>query len=375
MFKKKKFGLRSKTESKIRKKYPTSGLASVIAVTPEDSLRLPSRILPLNYQLNGGPRYGTMVELYGEESTGKSLLSMEFAYAAQKLGGQVIWVDAENSFERTWFEQNGIDITKLELLTQENAIEVISDYIMDMVVMYRSRLTKNEPILIVLDSTAALETLDNIDGEQTNGKAEMGNRAKEIYKFFRRRSRLLARYGIIFIMINQLRKKVGASQWEDPDTTPGGQAAKFYAHQRISLIRGKQVKKKIKGEEIKIGQNVFIKTKKDKTGPPRSQTDTQVYFIKTKTNQVGFNRYLGLSKVLTNLGIVERNRGKFFKDEIKIATSDEDFEQKLLEDTEFRKSLLTTAPINTISKTQQQLDKITSNLYPVKLKGEEDEDK
>lgn len=313
-----------------------------------------------------------MVELFGEESTGKSLLSMEFAYAAQSLSGQVIWIDAENSFERTWFELNGIDITKLELLTQENAIEIISDYIMDMVILYRKKLTKNEPILIVLDSTAALETLDNIDGEQTNGKAEMGNRAKEIYKFFRRRSRLLTRYGIIFIMINQLRKKVGASQWENPDTTPGGQAAKFYAHQRISLIRGKQVKKKIHGEEMKIGQNVFIKTVKDKTGPPRAQTDSQVYFIKTKSNGVGFNRYLGLASVLVSLGVVERNRGRYTMGGEKLASNDESFETLLTEDPEFRKKLIKAAPINTISKTQKQLDNIKTNLYPVKLKGDDD---
>lgn len=357
----------------LKKKYPSAGLASVIAVPAENILRIPTRNIPLNFQLNGGLPYGKILEMFGEESTGKSLLSMDFAYCTQALGGEVIWADAENAFHAGWFEQNGLDLSRIHLLPEENAIEVISDWCRDTIIEVRSRLVKNEPILFVVDSTAALDCLENINTSQLEAKAEMGNRAKAIYKFLRIRNKMFAEYGVGVILINQLRKKVGASKYEDPDTTPGGAASKFYAAQRLGLVRGKQILKKIGGVEKKVGQNVYLKTKKDKTGPPRSTTASQVYFIKTKNNPVGFDKYAGLPEILTQLEIVTRKKGSsryYFGDKM-IAHGEEKFIEVLKENDELRKKLISKAKINTISKTKSQLENITKNLYPVKA-GKDD---
>lgn len=363
---------------RINKKY-NSGTADVIGVMPENTLRIPTRILKLNYQLNGGLPYGKILELFGEESTGKSLLAMDFSYCTQALGGEIIWADAENSFDPYWFQQNGLDLTKIHLLTQTSSMEVISDWAQDMVKSLRLRLTNNEPILFVLDSIGAVRCSTEIEESAVDASAKFGNRAKVISDFLGNRNQLFARLGIGVLLINQLRKKIGASKYEDPDKTVGGDALKFYAHQRVGIRRGKQIKVKKKGVEYKVGQTVYINTKKDKTGPPRESTETQVYFRKSSEGEIGFNKYLGLPELLVQKDVLERQKGssRYYYKGAMVGNGEDSTLEKLLEDDELRGKLIRKAKINTIGQTKAQLEGTTTNLYPVKLpkesKGDDDE--
>ena len=211
-----KRGLVAVTDNELKRKYPGSGLASDISVIPEDALWLPSRSIYLNYTMGGGIQYGRICEIFGGESSGKSLVAMDFGYSAQFLGGVLLWNDAEQSFDPQWAQTNGLDLTRTYVYN-ETSIERISDWAADMAITMRSKLVNNEPIVIVTDSIAALDCEDNINSTQTNGKAEMGNRAKAIYRFLRTRNQLFSELGIVYIFINQLRKKVGATMFEDPD--------------------------------------------------------------------------------------------------------------------------------------------------------------
>ena len=367
MAKKKSTKVKVLSESQLAKKYPHSGKASLISVPKDRVLRLPTRSLALNHQLNGGLPYGKILELFGEESTGKSLLAMDFCYCAQALGGEVIWADAENSFNAHWFERNGIDLDRLHLMTENSGVELISDWARDTVMSVRSRLTSNEPIILVVDSLATLRCIAEIGESQMDSSAKFGNRAKAISDFLGNRNEMFARLGICVILINQLRKKIGATQWEDPDKTVGGDATKFYAAQRIGLTRGKQIKSKINDIEKKVGQVVYVRTKKDKTGPPRSSTQTEVYFIGSKKNPVGFARYTGLPEVLVETKTVTRKKGssRYYVGDKMVANGEEAFIKKLKEDEKFRKQLIGVSPINTISKVSAKLANIKTNLYPV----------
>ena len=218
--------LKKLNETALRKKWSSSGSASTITVAPEDMLWLPSRFLAFNYQLGGGVPFGKILELYGEESSGKSLLATDFAYSCQQLGGQVLWADAEHAFTRNWAELNGIDLDYVELF-REKAIENIADWSIDMAMYYRAQLTNNEPILLVVDSIAALDCLINLNSEHASDKADMGNRAKAMDKMLRTRNGAWEELGMSVILINQLRANLKAGLFGDPDTTPGGKATKF----------------------------------------------------------------------------------------------------------------------------------------------------
>lgn len=361
---KKSASLALMTESKLKAKYSNYETASVIEVDARSTLRLPSRIISLNYQLNGGIPFGKILELFGEESTGKSLLAMDFAYSTIALGGEIIWADAENSFNAPWFKKNGLELSKIHVLSS-NAIEIISDWIKDMIVMLRNKLTHNEPILLVFDSIAAGRCLAEINENMIDASAKFGNRAKAISDFLGNRNSLLKDAGVPTILINQLRRKIGASKFEDPDKTVGGDALKFYAHQRVNVGRGKQIKKKVGGVEIKVGHNAYIRTKKDKTGPPRATTQHVVYFSRTQANDVGFQKYTGLAELLAQLKVIERKKGssRYYLEGKMLANGEDAMTNKLLEDPELRKLLIKKSKINTISRTEARIQKLTTNLY------------
>lgn len=59
-----------------------------------------------------GCTIGKIIEIMGEESSGKSLIAYNFAYATQQLGGHVIWVDAEQAWMNSWAEENGLDLNE-----------------------------------------------------------------------------------------------------------------------------------------------------------------------------------------------------------------------------------------------------------------------
>lgn len=216
MAKKGKKGFKVSNLSALRKKYDGSGSANEVLVEPDSILWIPSRILAINDQWGGGSPYGKIIEIYGEESSGKSLLATDFAYSTIALGGKVLWADGEFSFTKSWATMNGLDLEHVEIL-QDKAIETISDWSYEMGLYWRSQLTNNEPILLVVDSLASLDCMDNLEAAQVDAKAEMGNRAKAIDKWLRVRQRTYEQLGITVILINQLRSKIGASPFEDPD--------------------------------------------------------------------------------------------------------------------------------------------------------------
>lgn len=350
----------------LRKTYPGAGLASEIY--QEDTLWLPSRSLPFNHLLGGGVPYGKIIEIFGEESSGKTLAAIDLAVVAQSLGGEIIWNDAEQAFTKTWAELNGLDLSRIHIWN-DTAVEHISDWLADTAITLRRKLTHNEPIVFICDSLAALDCLENINSTQTDAKAEMGNRAKAIYKMLRIRNQLMYDLGIIGIYINQIRHKVGTTKWEDPDTTPGGRAMKFFASQRIGFYAGKQIKEKVNSRETRVGVWTSIRVKKNKVGPPRPTIKSPIYFNADWEEPIGFDRYVGLLDILIYLGVLTQKKSGmvYYKDEL-VARGEDAFVRKIRKDDDLRKKLIRKSGINTTSKTRKQLEELTTNLFPVTTK-------
>ena len=351
----------------LRRRYPDSGLASDILLEDDRTLRLPSRVLSINHHLGGGIVYGTIIEIFGEESTGKSLLAMDFGVVAQSLGGVVLWDDAESTFQAKWAKAHGLDLKKVQLLPFENRIEIISDWIADYGIYWRSKLVNNEPILLVIDSIAILETLDAMETAQADTKAEMGRRSFKLGEMLRKRTKIFAKYGLCVLFINQLRKKIGASQFEDPDTTPMAQCMKYYASQRIGLYRGKRIKQGGKEKGPWVGNIVYLRTKKNKVSIPRDNVVAKVYFREDEGN-FGYHKYFGFIDILVDKKIVKRKMGRFYYKKKLLANGEDNFLQLLSKDQKLRAKFIKKLNINTPSLTRKKLEEIGKNLYPVKAK-------
>ena len=263
---KKKVGLKVPTANDLSKRYGDMIVSA--SDTKESGLWLPSTFFMLNYTFGGGIPFGKILEVAGEESSGKSLIAYNFAYTTQQLGGHVIWVDAEQAWMNSWAQENGVDPNGVTVI-RDTRIENIADALADVAIYWRSQLTHNEPILLVVDSIAAMDCADNIDSKMVDGKSEMGGRAKALYKFFRIRSELFYKLGITQIYINQLRTALNVGFGKDNTTTTGGAALKFYSSIRAAFYAGRSITVKSKGKERKAGKLVTIRLIKNKVAPPR----------------------------------------------------------------------------------------------------------
>lgn len=352
------------TLREIQKKFPSQYIAGEV----DESKRpwLPTRFLAFNKVTGGGCPFGKIIELFGEESSGKSLMAYDFAYCCQYLGGMVLWVDAEQSFTNDWATKNGLDLNKI-VIFRSTSIEAISDWVANMALYWRSQLTHNEPILLVLDSVSALDTDINLNSEMLNASADMGNRAKAIYKYFRIRNEMLYSLGITQVYINQLRKNLKAGMFENPDTTPGGKALAFYASIRIGLYGGKQITKKVKGKERKIGRVTSIRTIKNKVATPGPTLKGSPLYNNAKyVDSIGFDRLHFLDEILLEEEIIEKTKSGTYSYKGKtLCRGAEKFAELLREDDDLRRKLIRKAGINTLGATKKLLESLQENLYPV----------
>ena len=351
---KRKVGVKVPTQNEIMRKY--GSLITVASETSEVGLKLPS--------IGGGVPFGKILEIVGEESSAKSLMAYNFAHVAQELGGWVIWIDAEQAWMNSWAEANGVDPTRVTVVN-DTRIEVISDIIADLAIYHRSQLTHNEPILLVVDSIAALDCSDNIDAKMVDGKAEMGGRAKALYKYFRIRNELLYKLGITQVYINQMRTALNVGFGKDNTTSTGGAALKFYASIRLGFYAGKQITVKVNGKERRAGKVVTIRVLKNKVAPPKPSIKQCPVYFNPKYHEVGFDKYFGLADVMIENEIITRNGSSYSFNGKVLCRGEENFNKLIAEDDKLRRKLLRAAEINTLGTTKKQLSNIQENLFPV----------
>ena len=224
-------------------------------------------VLSLDDVLGSGAPLGRIVEIFGEESSGKSTLSQFLIAQIQKQGGRAALIDIENAFDGEYAKNIGVDVSKL-LVSQAESLEAAFDVLKELVA------TKLIDV-IVIDSVAALVPLKEIEGKEML-KETMALQARLIGKALRILSGPIARSNTIVIFINQTRMKVGLV-FGSPDTTPGGKALKFYSSIRLKVNKGTKIVDK---NDVQIGNQIKVTAVKNKVGFPWQSTVLDLYYAK-----------------------------------------------------------------------------------------------
>ncbi len=201
----------------------------------------------------GGLPRGRVVEIYGPESSGKTTLALHVIASAQKKNGRAAFIDAEHALDPEYAKRIGVKIKDLIISqpdTGEEALNILEDLV-------RSKIID----VVVIDSVAALTPRAEIEGEM--GDRHIGLQARLMSQALRKLTAIAANSGTVIIFINQLRMKIGV-MYGNPETTPGGQALKFYSSVRLDIRRKAQIKK----EEDVVGNRVRVKVVKNKVAAP-----------------------------------------------------------------------------------------------------------
>src|SRR5712692_553531 len=154
---------------------------------------IPSGALSLDLALGGrGLPRGRIIEIFGQESSGKTTVALHAVANAQKQGGVAAFIDAEHALDPGWAKRVGVDLESLLVSQPSNAEEALK--IAEMLVK------SNAVDIIVIDSVAALVPRAEIEGEI--GDSHVGIQARLMSQALRILTPTVSRTQTCLVFIN-----------------------------------------------------------------------------------------------------------------------------------------------------------------------------
>jgi recombination protein RecA len=263
------------------------GEIAPVAIIPSGSVGLDRAL-----GVGGYPR-GRVIEVFGNESSGKTTLALHAIAQVQAQGGVAAFVDAEHALDVTYARKLGVRVEDLLVSqpdTGEQALEITEQLV-------RSGAVD----LVVVDSVAALVPRAEIEGEM--GDPHMGVQARLMSQALRKLTGAVSKSGTVIFFINQIRMKIGVV-FGNPETTTGGNALKFYSSVRMEIRRLGNLKD---GEQV-IGTRTRVKVVKNKVAPPFQETEFDVVYGQ------GISRAGEALDLAVTLGLVEKSGSHYLLD-------------------------------------------------------------
>jgi recombination protein RecA len=268
--------------------------------------------------LGGYPR-GRIVEIYGPESSGKTTLTLHAIAEAQEAGGLAAFVDAEHAFDPAYARATGVRTGEL-LLSQPDSGEQALDIV-------ESLASSKQIALIVIDSVAALVPQAEIDGSMADNP--IGLQARLMSRAMRKLASVASKSNTTLLFVNQLRHKIGV-MFGSPETTPGGNALKYYASLRLDVRRiGK-----VTADEKLIGNRTRVRVVKNKCAQPFEEAEFDIRW------GTGIDIAADLLDTAVAAGVVTRNGSHHLYQNKAIGQGRERARATLLESAELRAALL-----------------------------------
>ena len=198
--------------------------------------------------------------------THNTSLAIHACREVQDMGRSAGYIDTEQAMDPDYMRALGVDLSPEKfVLSQADSAEMALS-------IMRRMLDCPDIGLIILDSIAALVPKARIDGEV--GDAVIALVARLMSAELPLIAQKAKKNKTLVIFINQYRSNIGFMG--AANTTPGGNAMKFYASQRIEICR---MGNKKEGDDVTAIRSK-VTVKKNKIAPPFKQAEISIAFGK-----------------------------------------------------------------------------------------------
>lgn len=205
----------------------------------------------LDLAIGGGLPGGILVEIFGPNASGKTVLLCEIAGAVQRQNGNIMFHDPEARLNKQFAMLFDVDINDEDYN--------VPDTVTDVFKAVRKWQPKNKDSKIngiFADSLAALST--NLEMDKEDGDKMGARRAKEFSEELRKTCRIIKNKNYLMVCSNQIRETMNA--FGAKYASPGGKAIGFYASLRLKVEILKKIKVTKKINEKPITKIVGIQT-------------------------------------------------------------------------------------------------------------------
>lgn len=245
----------------------------------------------LDCALGGGFPLGKVINIIGDKSSGKTLLTCEaLARAISKYNHkiEIFYDDTEAGFS---FDTEEIWGFKMPLLLDSNNEDDCSETVEDLISSVKKRLkpflNSKKPCVYIVDSLDGLTSESEIEHAEAREDArEKGikvtgtygiQKAKLLSEFFRLIKNDLKDSNCLLIIISQIRDKINVT-FGKKTTRSGGRALDFYCSQIIELAEVEKLENTVQGVKRKVGVRIRANVSKNKIAKPFRQAEFQILF-------------------------------------------------------------------------------------------------
>jgi recombination protein RecA len=222
----------------------------------------------------GGIPGGILVEVFGPNSSGKTVILSEIAGNVQRQGGEIKFFDPEARLNIQFAKLFGLDLKEKDHFQPDTVPEVFS--------AIREWKPERTDVIngVFADSLTALSTDLEMEGKEGD---KMGmRRAREFSEELRKTCRILKKNNYLMVCSNQVRQNIDAGPYGQKYIAPGGEAMGFYSSLRLRTFQPEKIVKEltINGKEIKrvIGVRVQVQVFKSSIWKPYHEAPLTILF-------------------------------------------------------------------------------------------------
>lgn len=266
-------------------------------------IKYPYASLGLTHATGGGFGASRVTLVYGNPSSGKSLLMMEtIALLQRTLGLNCAYFDVEGTYDKSWAARLGVDNSEL-ILEQPKSFGKITDKAVPL-------LDAGIDVLVIDTNSDALpEVFVDKDGHINDFKdlKQMAAHAKSntimlnALHYANKRTAIVVLSQTTTMIANTYVKQI----------PHGGQKMLFGSSQIVHITSSPTDDNQIKGKvtvgdrvtEIPIGRTVQAKVEKNKVGAPGGKAEYEIYYA---GDHVGIDPVSEVYELSVELGVIEK---------------------------------------------------------------------